>query len=384
MTSRLASHPEGVQHTRQRAWKRSVVNEIPLHHVFTYNDVDRAFWSEHLEDWVPARIIDAHVHVNDPRFQIETMTEEMRRSSWVSEVSDKCDAETAERCARITFPNREFTYVAFGHVDLGWEIEGSNEWLRIEGIKRGWYTLVMTRPSWVAEQVDWWLKKPGVIGVKPYYTLISYAKDWHTTHLESSIFDFLPHHQLELLNDREAWVTLHVPRAERLGHPDNQREVREIRRRYPKIKLVIAHYGRCYTLPHAEEGIVPLADDPGLYFDCSACLNPDVHYLALKHIGPERILYGTDNPVFYMRGRRQWKGRTYINRTNYPFFFNKEREAPEIEAKYTLYMYEALKAIRGACEKLGLGRDAVERIFHGNAGCMIRDILAKKGEQSAL
>jgi len=69
--------------------------EMPLHHVYTYNDVDRAFWAEHLESWVPKRIIDAHIHVNNPKFQIETVTEEMLKSSWVVETSPtKPDADT--------------------------------------------------------------------------------------------------------------------------------------------------------------------------------------------------------------------------------------------------------------------------------------------------
>ena len=354
------------------------MNEIPLHHVYMYNDVDRAFWAEHLEDWVPDRIIDAHVHVNDPSFVIETVTEEMRRGSWVTEVSSKPDAETAARCAQITFPNREISYVAFGHPDLGCEIEGNNEWLRQECIKRDWHSLVITRPTWVAEQVDRWLQKPGVLGVKPYYTLIGYRKDWHTGHLEASIFDYLPHHQLELLNERGAWITLHVPKADRLGHPDNIREIKELRKRYPKVRLVIAHLGRSYTEPHAKEGLLPLAEDPGIYFDQSAVLNPEVYAYALELLGPERILFGTDNPIFYMRGRRQWEGRKYINRTSHDFFFNTEREAPEIEARYTLYMYEALKALRGACDALGYGPEEVKRIFYGNARGLIDGVLADK------
>lgn len=354
------------------------MNEIPLHHVFTYNDVDRAFWAEHLEDWVPQHIIDAHVHVNNPVFQIETVTEETLKSSWVSEVTAKPDVPTAKHCADITFPNRKVTYVAFGHADLGWEIEGSNEDLRAEGLAHGWYTLAMVRPTWVAEQVAWWLDKPGIIGVKPYYTMIGFRRDWHTGYLESSIFDFLPHHQLELLDARRAWVTLHVPKAERLGHPDNIREVRAIRDRYPNLKLIIAHFGRSYTEPHAREGLLPLADDPGLYFDCSAVLNPAVYRLALEHIGPDRILFGTDNPMFYMRGRRQWEGRTYINRTSYPFYFNKEREAPEIEARYTLYMYEALRAFKDACAETGVTREGVEKMFRGNAQRLIDDVLSAK------
>lgn len=355
------------------------MNETPLLHVFTYTDVDRAFWAEHLEDWVPKTIIDAHVHVNNPAFEIETVTEEMLKSSWVTEIMRMPDVATAKRCAEITFPNRKVTYVAFGQVTLGWEIEGSNEDLRAEGLKEGWHTLAVVRPTWVAEQVAWWLDKPGVIGVKPYYTTIGYGKNWHTGYLESSIFDFLPHHQLELLNERRAWVTLHVPKADRLGHPDNQKEVREIRRRYPNVKVVIAHFGRSYTEPHAREGLLPLAEDPGLYFDCSAVLNPAVYRLALEHIGPDRILFGTDNPMFYMRGRRQWEGRTYINRTSHPFFFNKVREAPEIEANYTLYMYEALRAFKEACAATGHGADAVEKMFGGNAQRLIDDVLAGKG-----
>ena len=27
----------------------------PLYHVWQYTDVDRRFWQEHLEDWVPRR-----------------------------------------------------------------------------------------------------------------------------------------------------------------------------------------------------------------------------------------------------------------------------------------------------------------------------------------
>ena len=351
------------------------MNEVPLHHVHTYNDVDRAFWKEHLEEWVPQCILDAHVHIVHPRYQIETVTEEMRRGYWVNELINMQDAQTAERCYQTVYPGREVSCIAFGFPGLGWEIEGANQYVSEETTARGWHALAVVRPTWVAEQVAWLLDQPNVIGVKPYYTLIGFDSTTRDRYIEASIFDFLPHHQLEVINARGAWVTLHVPKADRLGHPDNIREIHEIRRRYPNIKLIIAHLGRSYTLPHAKEGLTPFSDDPGVYLDNSAVLNPDVHRFALECIGPERILYGTDNPIFYMRGRRQWKGRTYINRCSYPFHFNQERESPDIEAGYTLYMYEALKALRVACDDLGLGRESVEAIFHGNASRLIEGIL---------
>jgi hypothetical protein len=252
-----------------------------------------------------------------------------------------------------------------------YDIEGSGSSLQEECVRRGWYRLAVVRPQWSAERVAQELNHPRVLGVKAYYALIDNDPATRDKYLEASIFDFLPHHQLEVLNEQHSWVTLHVPKADRLGHPSNIAEIKEIRRKYPDITLVIAHFGRCYTLPHAQEAFPHFAADDKLYFDSSAVLNPDVYRLALQTFGPQRILYGTDNPIFYMRGRRQFEGRTYTNRTSHPFYFNRNREPPEIEARYTLYMYEDLLALRQACEQLGLERSDVAAIFHDNARRLI-------------
>lgn len=341
---------------------------IPLHHVWQYTDVDRDFWERHLEDWLPQRIFDAHTHVNEPQFRIEEMTDQKRRQYWVNEIAEPIGADDARRCFETVFPNREFSCLAFGHPSLDYNIESSNSSLREECARRGWYHLAVARPEWSAERLEEEVNSPTTLGIKPYYSLIpGQDPDTRDKFLEASIFEFLPHHQLEPLDQRGACIMLHVPKADRLGHPENIAEIKQIRREYPRVVIIIAHLGRCYTLPHAKEALPQLADDEGLYFDNSAVLNPEVHRLALQTFGPSRILYGTDNPVFYMRGRRQWEGTAYINRTNYPFHFNKNRESPEVEAKYTLYMYEALRAIKQACEELALGPSEVDAIFHGNA-----------------
>jgi hypothetical protein len=351
----------------------------PLYFVWNYTDVDRAFWDEHLSDWLPPRIFDAHTHIARSSHRLFPMSDNMRRQYWVNELFEPIDAPTAQRCHDSVFPNREFSCLAFGMPDLDFDLDAGNAYLQEECPKRGWLSLAVIRPDWSQEKVEHLLDQPGVIGFKPYYSLISLNRDTRDAHLEASIFEFLPHHILEVANDRCAWVTLHVPKAARLGHPDNLREVREIRRRYPHIALVIAHLGRCYTEPHALEALPALADDPGLYFDTSAVLNPASHRAALQYLGPRRIVYGSDNPILYMRGRRQYRDRTYVNRTSYPFYFNKEREAPEVEAQYTLFMYEDLRAIKQACLELGITADADrEAIFHGNAWRLIRPILARK------
>ena len=348
------------------------MNSTPLYYVWNYTDVDRRFWQDHLEDWVPDRVFDAHTHVSRPEYRIEEMTDRKRRQYWVNEVAEPIGADDARRCFALVFPNREFCCLAFGHPSLEYDVQRGNATLQEVCVRQGWYRLAVIGPDWPLDRVAAELDKPNVLGVKVYYAMIP-GQDPNTRdkHLEADIFDFLPREQLELLNRRRAWVTLHVPKADRLGHPNNIAQIKQIRGRYPDIVLVIAHLGRSYTLPHAEESLPQLADDEGLYFDNSAVMNPHVHRYALKLLGPRRILYGTDNPVFYMRGRRQWRDRRYVNRTSYPFHFNRDREPPEVEAEYTLYMYEALRAIKQACEELRLERDDVEAIFHGNAQRLI-------------
>jgi hypothetical protein len=84
----------------------------------------------------------------------------------------------------------------------------------------------------------------------------------------------------------------------------------------------------------------------------------------------------------YMRGRRQYRDRTYTNRTSYPFHFNQDREAPKVEAGYTLFMYEDLRGIKQACTELGIvAREDIEALFHTNASRLIGGILARKQKQ---
>ncbi|MCD4824333.1 MAG: amidohydrolase [Phycisphaerae bacterium] len=347
------------------------MKSVPLYHVWEYTDVDREFWREHLENWLPQRIFDAHTHFCEPKYRLAPITEQQRRDYWVNEVNDPIGAADAQRCYETVFPGRDFSCLAFGMPTLDYDLEACNTDLQKQCEKRGWYSLAVIGPQWSAESIATLLGQPGMLGVKVYYSMIGQEGTVRSKHLEADIFDFLPHHQLEVLNELRGWVMLHVPKADRLGHPANIAQIKEIRKRYPNVVLVIAHLGRCYTIEHAKEALPQLADDQGLYFDNSAVLNPEVHRFALETLGANRILYGTDNPVFYMRGRRQWQGKTYTNRTSYPFYFNKDREPPEVEATYTLYMYEALYALKQACENLGLTRQDVEAIFNDNARRLI-------------
>jgi len=110
---------------------------IPLHNIWTYTDVDRAFWERHLEPWLPERIVDAHTHVADPAFRLAPMTEAKRKQYWVSEVSSPIPAPDAERACRIVFPGREVRCLVMGHPSLDYDVEACNDYVAAEAQRRG-------------------------------------------------------------------------------------------------------------------------------------------------------------------------------------------------------------------------------------------------------
>ena len=207
---------------------------IPLHHVWNYTEIDRAFWREHLQDWLPAEIFDAHTHVNEPRFRRETMTEEKRRQHWFNEVCEPIAAADAQRCHRSFF--RAATSPA-------WR-SGCPFWITISRPA----TPVCKRSACGAAGIAWRSSRrsgrPGALartrptaglGRQGLLCLDRPRRDDPRQVPGGRHFRLPPHHQLELLDRRRAWVTLHVPKADRLGHPANIAEIRQLRRQYPRI-----------------------------------------------------------------------------------------------------------------------------------------------------
>ncbi|MGD9495395.1 MAG: amidohydrolase family protein [Armatimonadota bacterium] len=385
------------------------------HPYFEYTDVDRRFFAERLEERLPRRLFDVHRHVQLPE-HLDPTREPFKRGAFPEEIAGPESVEQARVGYAVMFPGRKVEMLAFGSPATNCDCEANNAYVSAglgprpplrpgEGGKGGSDTatagasarplrgldaplraattgvgdgggsagLALSPPHWSAEKLRAELRRPRIIGIKPYERLIEGFGGG-----DVSIFEFLPHHQLELLDELGAWVTLHLPRAQRLADPANIAEIVEIRRRYPRIVLVIAHLGRSYAGRYAREGFPPLAEDPGILFDNSAVLNPAVHALAFDRFGPERIMWGSDQPVFYMRGRRRWEGDRYINLTSGDYSWNTNRQPPEVEATYTLSLYEAMAAVLDTLLALGFGEAEIEAVFHGNARWRVDEVLARK------
>ncbi|MHB1365869.1 MAG: hypothetical protein ACYCWE_08590 [Eubacteriales bacterium] len=59
----------------------------------------------------------------------------------------------------------------------------------------------------------------------------------------------------------------------------------------------------------------------------------------LDNVSHERIMYGTDLPVFLWHGRRRWTDDAYYNHAREDIAWNTHYEGRETEARYTFFLY---------------------------------------------
>jgi hypothetical protein len=187
------------------------------------------------------------------------------------------------------------------------------------------------------------------------------------------IYDFLPHHQLRVL-DRHGWIVmLHIPGTARLRDPLNLTQMIEIEKRYPSIKVIIAHVGRAYCREDIGSAFEVLGETRKMLFDISANTCAETFEQAIRAVGPRRILFGSDLPILRMRTRRICEGGTYVNLVPKGLYgdVSNDSHMREVEGKeadqLTFFMYEEIDAFRRAAEETSLRKGDIEAIFYENA-----------------
>ena len=351
---------------------------------------DEAFYETHLAGRLPANLIDAHMHINLPE-HVAAISDETIRGDWAMECGIVMTHEDACAYHQTLFPRQSVRFLGLPMPIREADLAANNAYLaelkkqhlwpsqaQSQGtlpVQAGKSTLrndgnrvqplMGIRPEWSAETVEQVLLAGGFAGFKPYPYMAAAEKG-----AEVSIFDFLPPAHLAVAERHNKVVLLHLPRRGRLADKENIREIREIVQTYPSLKLVLAHFGRCFNPIYFERGLDQLGSDlPALYFDTAAVLNPQVHQMALERLSIRQILFGTDLPIMLWHGRRRWTETEYINLCREHFSWNKHLE-PDAEAGYTLFVYEQIKAM---LDTLAAARDpqqAIQAVFHDNAAAV--------------
>ena len=328
---------------------------------FEYRERDKLYYQEHISHRIPEQIFDIHVHINLSD-HVKMVPEERWFSDWALECGHVLPVEDAYAIARELFPDVKYKIAGFPWPIREADLRGNNSYLSKMHRQNKLAPFMVVMPDWEIDEIERTLIEDEFYGFKPYPDMVSGVKG-----ADISIFDYLPHTQLEILNKYKKVLMLHLPRQERLADDVNIRELLDIRQKYPDVKIIIAHFGRCFCPYYLETGLKKFGDAQGFYFDTSDVINPELYDVAFSRIPPEVILYGSDMPITLWHEKREWTEKSYINLCRENFSWNKNRKTPEEEEKYTIFLYEEFRAILDAIDRHGFSKDQKQGIFSENA-----------------
>ncbi len=339
--------------------------------LFEVTAYDKEVYESELRDFLPEKMIDIHTHVWLAKLRPPKALKpgEVKRTvTWPSLVAKDNSIEDLLETYRLMFPGKEVTPLIFANAGRE-HLDACNEYVRECAARTGVPALYYSRPEQSAEEVEQHIREGGFLGVKSYLDL----SPAYLPVGEIRIFDFFPHHQLAMLDKIGGIVMLHIPRNGRLKDPVNLAQILEIKQKYPKLRLIIAHIGRAYTefdVGNAFEVLAPCTD---LMFDFCANTCEYAMTRMLEAVGPRRAMFGSDLPILRMRMRRIEENNTYINLVPPGLYGDPKqdphlREVSEEEGKrMTFFMYEEILAFKRAAKTVGLNAADIERCFYGNA-----------------
>jgi uncharacterized protein len=330
--------------------------------------IDRAVYSTQLAPFLPPRLVDIHTHIWLRAF-VDEAKRDPRLARWPDRVAAENSYQDLQQTYRLLFPEQEVTPLLFGWPERNVDLAGTNRYVAQAIEQHGLSGLAVSIPEWSAQETERQVAQGRFLGLKPY---LSFAPP-HLGNDEINIFDFLPHHQLEVAGAHRWIVMLHIPRSGRLRDPLNLRQLLEIERRYPGVQLVIAHIGRAYCPEDVGDAFDVLRGTERMLFDFSANTNGEVMAGLLRAAGPQRVLFGSDLPIARMRMRRVCEHGLYVNLVPPGLYGDigddlHMREVDRAEGeRLSFFLYEELLAFRRAVEATGLTRQDVEDVLCNNA-----------------
>jgi len=320
---------------------------------------DQEVWERELRDFVPARVLDAHVHLWPPEAvprELEVSPTDIGMESFRGYTLEQFRSSMAR-----LLPGRAVEALAFGAVHRDLPREPLNRYVgevqRRERTVRG---LAVVAPHDSMDDVERWIEGYGLRGYKPYWSLVpGKAQD------AVEIVDMLSPEQLQYANERGLIVMLHIPRRYRLAEPLNKEQIRLLASRYPNVRWIIAHIGRAYFMAALAGHIEQLCDLDNVWFDLAFVSHPSVIAYAIRVAGVGKVLFGSDLPVAELKGKSVDFNNQRLYVTEEPHAWSMSN--PALGLKFTRFYYEQLRAMKAAAAELRLGEEELERIFFRNA-----------------
>ena len=323
-----------------------------------YRDCDRQIWEEELADFIPSRMLDAHIHCiwdsNYPEGPPDRKGPQNLRDG-------DHDLAALNRCAATLYPGRQMQYLILGTPSKGIDVARHTESVRQEiadvpGLR---HTRLVT-PQCKLSDIERDVQDPKFIGLKPYRTY-SVTGDI----AQCRIHEFLPHEQMELANQHSLWVTMHLSRFDGCADQHNLDDLEEYTtKRYPNIRWQLAHCARSFTYWPIRQAIDRLRHMPNIHYDTSAVTDVRPYITFLTKEDTKRVFWGSDGVgAAFFHGFYAALGRAWQH-------YDADAgglQFPHCDGRPILAVYEQLMSLKCACEIAGLSSEQIEGIFWRNA-----------------
>lgn len=329
----------------------------------TQHERNRIIFREELDSFLPDTILDFHVHVF-PEKTIPTGDS----FSCAGHPIRSYDLDELRGDLTQVYPGKNTLAVCFGFPKVEYDTTRNNDYLASECDRKQFFPLrLFDPPKDNKEQLENDLQSGRFLGIKPYPDYVR-KDDINTV----EIHEMLPDWAMEVVNDCGSIVMLHIPRKARLADPLNQRQIVELCQRYPNAKIILAHIGRAYYLKNAVGYLENLKNLPNLYYDLAMVNNWEVMEHLFQTVSPEKVLYGTDIPLALGPGKSVEINDQYTYVT--PVFWDLSISDDHKKLQFTSFLYEEIRAIKKAVERLGSSNDFTQGLFYANGMNLLNSI----------
>jgi predicted TIM-barrel fold metal-dependent hydrolase len=335
---------------------------------FEVTDLDRRIWLEELDEFVPARVYDAHTHIYRWAFYGHPRKEETAYYDPFGRDYPEASWELADACDAALFPGREVHRLAFPfpfatHVDF----EASNAYLatqlRHDPLSAG---LMLVHPGMAADQVEREVERSGFLGFKPYRF---YATSGDAVHCR--LTEFMPEHLIAVADRRGLIIMMHLSKPDAIADPENLADLEDLTGRYPRVRWILAHCARSYSCWAIERAGPVLRRIPNLWYDTSSVCESDAFDALYSTVGIGRVMYGSDDiAVGVMRGKYIAFGFAWA----YLSPGNQSLNLQHCDGRMTFTRYEQLRAMRRASRRLGITPAQDQALFFDTAMDLVRTV----------
>ncbi len=332
----------------------------------TRHERNLKIWREELDDFVPNRILDFHVHV----FHAETLPQG-EPFDCAGNPLDRYDFDDLKRDLAEAYPGREVSAVCFGMPFPHYHWSANNRYVAAGCDRRRFFALRVVDPTEDPEVLRNDIQARGFVGLKPYPDLVG-KKDVTLVEIQ----EMLPAPIMRVADEMGLLIMLHIPRKLRLADPLNQRQLVELCAAWPRVKIILAHVGRAYYLKNIVGQLDRLKDLPNLYYDLTMLNHWEVIEYLMQNVSEDKILHGTDIPISLAAGKSIEINDQYTYVTPRPWSLSISDDHRKL--LFTSFLYEQLRATRKAVQRLGLGREFVEKLFYENGMGLLQGFLKER------